>query len=379
MRLSYRLGTSLIIIALIAGCSKNNGAKTPTEELATLKTQVATATQRIKELESIIEKSDTSLMGKSGRAKKVQVDTVGISTFNHFIEAQGMVDAELNVLVAPQMPGVVKSILVKEGNRVVAGQVLATLDAAALRQGIEEVKTALATANTMYEKQKSLWEQNIGSEAQYLMAKNQKEQLEKKIETLNAQVRMASIKSPVSGTVDEIKLKLGEIASPGFQGIRVVNNSKLTVKAKLSDMYASKAKTGNPVKIYFPDLNKEINSKLSFVSAAVNTSSRTILVESSLPPNPEFKPNQAARIRINDTQIKNAIVVSSNIIQHSVDGEDYILTAEMNDGILYAKKKNVVVDTEYNGDTVIKSGLQKGEVIITTGYSELVDGQIIQL
>ena len=84
-------------------------------------------------------------------------------------------------------------------------------------------------------------------------------------------------------------------------------------------------------------------------------------------------------IILDDTQIKNAIVVSSNIIQHSVDGEDYILTAELKDGILYAKKKNVVVDTEYNGDTVIKSGLQKGEVIITTGYSELVDGQIIQL
>lgn len=379
MRLYYRLGASLFAIALIAGCSKKNGVNSPTEELALLKAQVASATQRIKELESMIEKSDTSLIGKVGRAKKVQVDTIGLSTFNHFIEAQGMVDAELNVLVAPQMPGVVKSILVKEGNRVTAGQVLATLDAATLRQGIEEVKTALATANTMYEKQKSLWEQNIGSEAQYLMAKNQKEQLEKKIETLNSQVRMASIKSPVSGIVDEIKLKIGEIASPGFQGIRVVNNSKLTVKAKLSDMYASKAKTGNPVKIYFPDLNKEINSKLSFVSAAVNTSSRTILVESNLPPHPQYKPNQAARIRINDTQIKNAIVVSSNIIQHSVDGEDYILTAELKDGILYARKKNVVVETEYNGDTVIKSGLQKGEVIITTGYSELVDGQIIQI
>ncbi len=359
-------------------CGNKSSSLSPSEELQQLKELSGKTNTRIKELEKIIADSDTSST-KEKKVKKVAIDTLKPRDFNHYIEAQGMVDAELNVLAAPQMPGVVKSILVKDGDNVKAGQILAQLDASTIYQGIEEVKSGLATANLMYEKQKSLWEKNIGSEAQYIMAKSQKEQLEKKIATLQSQLGMSYIKSPVAGVVDEIKLKIGEIASPGFNGIRVVNSSKLSVKAKLSDMFAHSVKKGNPVLIFFPDLNKEIKSTLSFAAQAVNLSSRTILVESKLPPSKEFKPNQAARIKINDSKLRNVIVISSNLIQHSVTGEDYILVAEKTSDSWIVKKKTIEVLSEYNGESVIKSGLVKGDNVIISGYSELVDGQAIQI
>ncbi|MEO6190194.1 MAG: efflux RND transporter periplasmic adaptor subunit [Saprospiraceae bacterium] len=375
----YKPLNLIVILSLLLVYCKQKATLSPTEEVEQLKANILASNKRIKELEIIIQQSDTSSLSKIKKAKKVIVDTIKLQDFQHYVEAQGMVDAELNVLAAPQMPGVILRINVKEGDYVRIGQILASMDANSIRQGIEEVKTGLALATTMYEKQKSLWEQNIGSEAQYLMSKNQKEQLEKKIVTLNSQLSMSTIKSPVNGTIDEIKVKIGEMASPGINGIRVVNNSKLKIKAKLSDMYSHLVKKGNTVLIYFPDTEKEIESTLSFVSQAVNMSSRTILVEANLPSSPEFKSNQTAKIKINDSKLKNVIVINSNLIQKSINGEDYVLVSELQDGIYRAKKKVIEVSTEYNGYSVIKSGLKKGETIISMGYIELVDGQIIQI
>ncbi len=349
----------------------------PADELASLKELVKKSNDRISELEKQISSSDTTQ--KKAKAKKVTVDTLKLQMFKHYVEAQGIIDAELNVLAAPQMPGVVKSILVKEGDYVRAGQTLARLEASTIYQGIEELKTGISLANTMYEKQKSLWEQNIGSEAQYLMAKNQKEQLEKKLSTLSAQLDMTNIKSPVAGTIDELKVKIGEIAAPGFQGIRVVNNSKLKVKAKLSDIFASKVKKGDKVSVYLPDIDKEIQTTLSFAAQSVNSSSRTILVEANLPTSKDYKANQAAKIKINDANVNNAIVINSNYVQRSVNGQDYILVAENIDGKLFAKKRNIETGLEYAGNTVVLKGLTKGDVVISQGYTELVDGQLIQL
>ncbi|MEP7195345.1 MAG: efflux RND transporter periplasmic adaptor subunit [Saprospiraceae bacterium] len=379
MTIQKSLFYALSSIVLIMACSGKPKNQNPNEELITLREDAKKINDRIKELENLISLTDTTMVSKSRKAKKVVLDTLKPQLFMHYIEAQGFVDADLNVLAAPQMPGVIKSILVKEGDRVTTGQILAKLDASTVLQGIEEVKTGLSMANTMYDKQKSLWEQNIGSEAQYLQAKNQKEQLEKKILTLNAQYALSNIKSPINGSVDEIKIKIGEMASPGMNGVRVVNNSKLKVKAKLSDMFSNKVKKGDKVLIYFPDLDKEINSTISFTSQSVNLNSRTIMVESNLAYNKDYKANQTAKVKINDSNIKNALVVNSNLIQKSVDGDDYLLVAIEKNGQLYARKKIITVGINYSGFTVIEKGVSIGEAIISTGYNELVDGQMIQL
>ncbi|MCC6816594.1 MAG: efflux RND transporter periplasmic adaptor subunit [Saprospiraceae bacterium] len=365
----------LPILCLSASCSKKQ--QSPQDEILALKELVKKSNERINDLELIISKSDTNQ--RVIKSKKVTLDTLILQNFKHFIEAQGMVDAELNVLAAPQMPGVVKKILVKEGDYVRSGQTLAKLDANIIYQGIEELKTSIALAHTMYDKQKSLWEQNIGSEAQYLMAKNQKDQLEKKLATLHSQLDMTNIKSPVNGTIDEIKVRIGENAAPGFNGIRVVNNSKLKVKAKLSDIYIGKVKKGDKVTVYFPDIDKEIETTLNFTAQSVNTSSRTILIEAPLPGSNSFKANQTAKLKINDANYSNVITVNSNYIQRSVSGEDYILVAVNVDGQLRAKKRVIQTGSSYDGNIVVEKGLSKGDIIITTGYSEIVDGQAIQL
>jgi membrane fusion protein (multidrug efflux system) len=369
-----------ISILFFGSCTnpKEKQSKDPASELAELHKLVGEYNLRIKELEKQIANSDTTQTKKS-KAKLVGIDTLENQNFNEYIDVQGIVDAKLNILVAPQMPAVVTSILVKEGDFVTKGKVLAILDGSTIRQGMQEIKTGLEMANTMYLKQKSLWEQNIGSEAQYLQAKNQKEQLEEKLKSVQTQLNMTYIKAPVSGTVDEVKVKIGEIAAPGFAGIRIVNNSDLTVRAKISDLYSAKIHKGDKVGLYFPDLEKELNSKIDFIGQTVNMNNRTITVESNLPPNKlPIKTNQLVKLKINNGIQKNVLVVPTNIIQKSINGEDYILVAEEKDGQLLAKKRIIKAGSQYNGQSVILSGLQEGDRLITVGYSELVDGQMIQ-
>ncbi|HRI00242.1 MAG TPA: efflux RND transporter periplasmic adaptor subunit [Saprospiraceae bacterium] len=371
----------LIFIGLtISSCgSKNKTTSDPQSRLTELRTQLKQIQDEIASLEAQSTKGETQ-KSLAVKAKMVSVDSVKKMNFHHYIEVQGVVDAKNNILCAPQMPGVVSQIYVKEGDYVTRGKVMASLDVSAMRKGLDELKAGIALATTMYEKQERLWKQNIGSEAQYLQAKNQKEQLELKLQTIQAQLAMGNIVSPINGTVDEIKLKIGEVAAPGFTGIRVVNQSDLTIKAKLSDLYASQVKKGDQVNLFFPDLNKEMKSNITFSGQTVNNASRTILVEAGLPKTKDkFLANQIVKLKINDKVLKNVFVLPTNVIQKSIDGEDYVLIAEKRDGSIYAKKKIVKVGVEYNGQTVIESGLTTGDQFISTGYSEIVDGQLIQL
>lgn len=375
---SIKFLASCVILILLSACSKPAENKDPKLHLAELKNQVKDLNTQIKELELQLAASDTSF--SFSKSKLVKIDTPQKRDFKHYIEVQGFVDASNNILAAPQMPGVVTSILVKEGDLVSPGKILAQLDGATIRKGMDEVKTGLALANTMYEKQKRLWEQNIGSEAQYLQAKNQKDQLELKMKTLESQLAMTYIKSPIQGTVDQVNLKIGEIASPGFAGIRVVNNKNLKIKAELSDSYIGKIKIGDKVTLNDQSGNLNLESKIIFVGKTINLTRRTFLAEVALPSgSSNFVSNQTLKIKINNGIIKNTYVVSSNLVQRSIQGEQYILVAEESNGNWFAKKRIIEPGIEYNGETQIKSGIQSGDRIITVGYNELVDGQQIAL
>ncbi len=364
-------------LLIITSCTQKESTNDPQERLAALKKQAKEINDEIKSLQAQIAQSDTS---QSSKSKLVAVDTLFTTDFAYYIDVQGTVESDLNVLAAPQMPGIVTAIYVKEGDQVPQGKILASLDASTVRKAMDEVNTGLTLAQTLYEKQKRLWDQQIGSEAQFLQAKNQKDQLEQKLKTLEAQLAMSYIKAPVSGTVDVVQLKLGEMASPGFNGIRVVNNHQMSIKANLSDKYLEQVKKGDPVIVEIPETNQQFRSSVKYCSNSISTQTRTFSIEIAIPSGQmKYKSNQALRLKINSKNVKKALVISSNLIQTSISGEEYILVAEQSNGFWFAKRKNIVTGISYQGKTEVTSGLTEGDKIITDGFSELVDGQMIAL
>jgi RND family efflux transporter MFP subunit len=361
------IGISALL--LVVACGKKQTDK-KAELDALIKEQVA-LNEKIKTLRAELEKKgdiDT-------KTKRVEVLDINSTTFVHYIEVQAKVDGDQNVNVAPQMGGTVKSILVKQGQTVSKGQLLAHLDDAVLIQGINELKSQVDFATNLYKKQENLWNQKIGSELQYLSAKNNKESLENKMRTLVEQRNMTDIKSPINGTVDNIAIKEGQAIAPGLPCVNVVNLSSLKVKGELSEAYIEKVKTGDEVIIIFPDGSNNITARATYVSKVVNPMTRTFTVEVQLEKVPaELRPGMVAILKVVDYKTPSAYVVPVNNIQTDENG-NYVLIAMNNSGKAIVAKKAVQTGASYGGMVEIKSGLEAGDKLISKGYQGLNEGE----
>jgi len=364
----------LAVLVLFATACGNTVDKQA--ELATLKKQRDEINAQIKTIEDELELSGNAAELKMTNVMVAEAKTV---EFNHFLEVQGKVDGEDNIAVSAQMPGVITSVFVKEGDAVRKGQVMAQIDNSVLQQQVASVKTQLSFATNLYNKQKALWDKQIGSEVQYLSAKNNRESLESNMATLNDQLEMSRIKSPINGTVEEVNLKVGQMASPGLPAVRVVNFSTAKIVAEISESYASKIKTGDKVIVSFPDFNTDIDAKIHFTSKYINPINRTFLAEIRLAPSKvEYRANMMAVVKINDYSSPSAFVVPVSLIRESTSGK-YVYLARVEKGQLLARRQIVTVGNTYNGMAEIKQGIALGDKVISTGYNSLMEGQLIKI
>lgn len=372
----------VLLIALIpfllqsCGQKEDNSLGGKKDKLASLKKEAGVLAENIKKLETEIATLDTSAASES-KVKSVISSPIQPETFRHFVSVQGMLEADENLMVTSKMPGMITSIKVKVGDYVSEGQLLCTLDDEILRKSIDEVKSGLDLVNTLYDKQKSLWDQKIGTEMQYLNLKNQKEGLERKMSTLKSQMSQSHVTAPFSGVIDDVMAKQGTMASPGVPLMQLVNTKALKASAKVPDSYVAYVKSGDQVMVTFPDLNKTIPATVTYVGRIVDPLSRTFKIEVKVPGgSADLKPNLLALIQINDKTVDKAVVIEENIVQPTEDGKIVFVTGEEK-GKKVAKLKKVVTGLSYNGKVEILSGLAQGENLITEGYQDLVENQLI--
>ncbi|MBP9186038.1 MAG: efflux RND transporter periplasmic adaptor subunit [Bacteroidia bacterium] len=366
------------LVTIFAACGGGNDLESKKAELEKLKAQQVELAAKIADLnDEVIALGDTSTH-ENLRAKVIATTTVATQNFIHAIDVQGRVDGDENIVYSAKAPGMVKRVNVKVGDKVSAGQVLAELDADVIKSQIETVKKGLELAAVVYEKRKALWDQKVGSELEFLQAKNQKENLEKQIASIKENLQMYVIKAEYSGTVDLVNIKVGQGAAPGVPAISVINPSALKIKADLSESYANLVKQGNPVLINFPDINKSSKSVVTYASKSINNLTRTFNVEVALPSESEYHPNMVAEIKIVDYENKNAMVVPINVIQE-IDGQKlvYIVTKDSTNKTI-AKKVVVKVGKTYGTNAEILNGLNVGDQVITTGYQDLTDGEEVK-
>jgi membrane fusion protein (multidrug efflux system) len=340
-------------------------------QLEKLRSQKAELETKITVLEEELAKSDTT------KEKLVDVIAMPLKTqsFKTYIEVQGRIDADENVSLSTEMPGTVTKINVKVGDEVSKGQVLAETDARATQQQIADLNTSLDLATQVYQKQKNLWDQKIGTEIQFLQSKNTKESIENKIATMQEQVRMSKIISPINGTIDAVNIKIGQAVAPGVSAINVINFSNLKIKADVSESYASRVKIGNEALVLFPDIHDSISSKVNYASRAINNLTRTFGVEVLLDNSKEYHPNMVAKLKINDYQSASPMVtVPVKFIQKGTN-ENFVLVAENGKVI----KKVIKVSHEYNGNAEIASGLKEGDLLITEGYDLINEGDKVNV
>lgn len=406
----------LAIIIALAACTE----KTANKNLAELKTkrdslqnlqsdikkQLNTISYQISELDSTINPDDIKIIKQIAMQKNkivkveskiktlenkmtarehkmlipVAVKQIQNEEFNHYIITYGEVKATNYAKISPEMNGRIKKIHVSEGMRVKKGQLLVSLNTEAIEKQISGVKSGLELATKTFNKLDTLWKQNIGSEIEYLSAKNTKVTLESQLETLKAQKEMAQILAPFNGIVNKIYPKEGEIAGPGFPVIEFVNLKKLTIKADVSESYLDKIKKGQIVELSFsslPDYN--IKTPIIRVSKVVASASRTFEIEIQID-NPDEKiiPNIVSTIKINDFSSDKAFVVPSLAIRKDITGKYiYVVNEKNNEHIV--GKKYVTTGLSYNENTMINKGLGLGDKVIVKGYHLVSSGVSVNL
>jgi RND family efflux transporter MFP subunit len=358
------------------------------DKLEQLKKDQTKLNTEIAKLETDILAADPS--AKTGNTKLVTTAVIAPQNFTHYIDLQGKVDAVNISFVTPRGGGgQVRELYIKKGDQVSKGQLILKLDDAivkqslvAAEQGVQTIKTQLAFAKNLYQKQQNLWSQNIGTEIQLITAKNNVESLENQLKSSQEQIKVTqeqlaftSVYSNVSGVADEVNVRVGELFSGPGQ-IKIVNTNDLKITTQIPENYATRVVVGTPIKISLPDINKSLDLNINVVGKIIDPTSRSFYVEAKIPYDKSFRPNQIALVRVQDYQAKNAISIPLNILQSDDKGR-YILVAVTESGKLVARKKNVVVGEMYGDTLEIKSGLQSGDIIITEGFQSLYDGQVI--
>ncbi|PJB14816.1 MAG: hypothetical protein CO118_06625 [Flavobacteriales bacterium CG_4_9_14_3_um_filter_32_8] len=365
----------VVIIASCGSSDSNNKLAKLQHQKDSLKTIYNDIAQQIAKLDEQIVSLDTAI-----QLPLVTVNRVEQRTFEHYVEIQGAVSVGGNALVYPEVPGKVTSIRYQEGDQVNRGDLVIQLDAGSLISTLKEVETNYQLAKDIYEKQSRLWNEKIGSEVQFLQAKNTKETLEQKIVTIKEQLDMYMIRAPFSGIIDEITPNVGESVNPAFPAFRVISYNNTELKADVSENYISTIKKDGKATIVFPSINKEFTTKITNTGNFINPNNRTFKITIDLS---EFKenlnPNLLADIKIRDFKTDSAIVIPSNIIQQDRLSNEYIYVVEKQGNKSKAKKINITSGLSYQNYTLVVSGLKAGEMYIDKGARSIQDGELIEV
>jgi membrane fusion protein (multidrug efflux system) len=368
--------TTLSIVLIACNSSEKNKS---VDDIIASK-DVKAITEKKAELQSQLTQIDEALATLDVNKEVVALVTavkLKDTLFNHYLEVQGSINTNENVLIQPEFPGNLVELNVKAGQRVSKGQILGRTDDGGMSQQLASAENQYALAKTTFERQKNLWSQKIGSEIQYLQAQTQMISAQKGVAQIKAQIAKTVIRAPFSGTIDEVFVEKGEVVAASSQGLmRIVNLGNMYVSTSIPETYIGKLKIGTEVDVYLTSLDKTYKGKVRQIGNFVNPNNRSFGIEVSVP-NPEnlLRPNQVAKLKVIDYVSKNAVVVPTNVIQQDSKKNDFVYTVTNSNGKTGIAKK-VIVKTGQSSDNVteILSGLDSDAIIVTEGMNTISDG-----
>jgi RND family efflux transporter MFP subunit len=368
----------ILTVFISVSCSTEETPESIRSKISKLKDKQIALNHQIKELETKLNAFEND--DQQNGYVPVLIQTLELNRFEHFLLVNGKVELIEEAQISPEANGQIRRIHVVKGQKVNRGDLLVSLNTSLLENSIAEVELGLELATKIYEKQQELWNQKIGSELQYLEAKNAKESLEHRLATLKSQKDMSLIKAPFNGIVDEIYQKEGELASPGRAVLYLANLDNLKVVADVSESLLPKISKGDLVSINFPTYNLDMSAPINRIGHLIDANTRTIRVEVLLKNvNGQIKPNQIASLRIKDFEDEKAIVVPSIIVKQDSKGEFVFIANKNEKGDDIATKTYLQSGLSYGDRTMINKGLEAGQKVIISGFNQVGNGSLIEI
>ena len=378
--------TSLLLVAC-GGDKKKNTVESvlETNNLETIRAKRAELVDNQEEINAKIKQLDEAI-AKIDTVKKVPlITTITAKTevFNHQLEIQGNVTTKNLLVITPEFNGILTNVYVKEGQKVSKGQLLAKIDDGGLSQQLAQLKIQADLARTTFERQKRLWDQNIGSEIQYLQSKSNYEAQQEAVNQLQQQVSKTSVKAPFSGTIDDVITEQGSVVAAGQTPLmRIVNLNDMYIETDVPESYITDVTKGKDVTVSIPVINKTVDTKIRQAGDYINPANRTFKIEVPVPnKDKDIKPNLTAKLKINDYTNENAILIPQSVISENAEGEQYIYVVEdKNDKEEGVAKKVIIKTGKTQGDVIeVLSGIEKGAEIIKEGARSVKDEQTVKV
>lgn len=377
----------LITLATLASCGndkKSADSVIDSGDLSAVKSKRTELNQQQRDLKADIDKLNEYIDSheKKERPVLITAEVIKDTIFKHFVEVQGNVETDQNVVLNAEYSGVLTNVYVKEGQRVSKGQRLAKIDDGGLSSQVAQQEVQLALSKTTFERQERLWEQKIGSEIQYLQAKANYEAAKNAVQQLRAQLGKTIITAPFSGVIDNVISDPGQVVTPGQTPIiRLVNLSDMYVKASIPENYLKNIKKGTLVKVNLSSIGREFTGTVRQVSNYINPNNRSFDIQVEIPNKDGLvKPNLIATVKVNDYTAEETITIPENILQENAEGETIAyLYKPVNDSVGTAKRIILKTGLSYENHTEVKSGLKNGDTIIIEGAKTLRDGQKVTI
>jgi len=387
MRKIYLL---FVLTAILTSCEEKKTASIESlvssgtlTELKEKKKEIITNLEAInKDLEVL----NSAILKKDTFKKLPLITTFTAKTaiFNHYLEIQGNVKTKQNILVYPEMPGILREVFVKEGQRVTKGQLLATIDDGGLSDQVAQLEATTQLAKTTFERQERLWKQKIGSEIQFLQTKTNYKAQSNSLKQLKSQQSKASIRAPFSGVIDNVIKEPGTVIAPG-QGsevFRIVNLNNMYVEAEVPESYIASITKNKEVKVEFPVLGETLTSSIRQVGSFINPNNRSFKIEVPVEnKNGNVKPNLTAKLQINDYTDENAILIPQSIISENSKGQQYIYVLKQKKSNNEAVAERLIIETgKTQGDMIeVTKNLATNAEIIMEGARSVNNGQVVKV
>ena len=339
--------------------------------------QINTLTLELNQVNSAIEKLTVN-------EKRVLVSAIALKTsaFEHAIDIQANIKTRQNLQLYPELGGKLEKIIVKEGQEVKKGTLLAVIDDAGFQEQIDQMQLQLDLAKTTFERTARLWEQKIGSEMMFLEAKTRYEAQKKQLDQMKKQLAKAKIYAPFDGIIDEIFANQGSNVAPGMSPVlRIVNLKSMYVEADVPENYLTAITKGSKAVVEIPVLNLTLNTTIRQTGSFVQPSNRTFRIEAPLENTTgQIKPNLNAKLSVIDYINPNAILVPLRTIRENAEGENYVfvLTDPEGDNNYIAKQRFVTLGKTKNEMIEITEGISENDLLVDEGVGLLVPDQKVK-
>ena len=355
-------------------------------DLAAIQTKKTEVVKTINALQTELNLLNNAIGEVDTQKKFLLVSSVAVNStsYTHYVDFQGTLETDKNIVVYPEIPGLLKTINVRVGQKVKQGQLMATLSDSGLIDQLEQLELQLELAKTTYNRQSRLWDQKIGSEIQYLQAKTQFKSLEKSIAQMKDQVAKTNLIAPFDGIIDQIMADPGSNLAPGMTPVlRIINMDEMKVSAFIPELHLPNISANTPVVVNIPVLRKSLDAKVSSVGNFINPNNRSFRIEIELKNQEgDLKPNMTAQLRVNDYINPTALMVASKNILEDQAGAHFVYTLEEVSGkesVFKAVKTFVTIGKSSDNQTEILSGLQAGDRLVEDGIRLIEDQQLVNV